>query len=140
MTRELKMKKQKTKGFHLIEIMIALAIISILAAIALPSYLHHLVRAKRLEAETQLTKLAIAMEKYHVENNSYQNASLAVLNFPDVVARGNYKLNITKASDNDYVLTANPIGKQAEDTCGQLLLYSNGDKKITGDNAISKCW
>ena len=38
------------KGFTLIEIMISLAILAFLAAVALPSYQHYVVRAKMEEA------------------------------------------------------------------------------------------
>jgi type IV pilus assembly protein PilE len=130
------------RGFHLIEILITLSIISILAAFCFPIYSQYIVQGQRLEAASTLEKLAIAMEKFHIENNTYENASLAALNFPSVIAKNNYQLIIKAATNNDYILVAKPLGRQAEkDThCAQLILYSNDKKAVTGNADMSECW
>ena len=132
----------KDAGFHLIEILIVLAIISILSAFYLPSYLQYLVQERRLEAETMLSKLAIAMEQYQIEQNTYQQASLEKLHFSEFIVNNNYKLTIQSATDFDYVLAAMPLGKQEENDkrCGTLLLYSTNAKAVTGYGGIEECW
>ena len=58
------MKFRKTvAGFSLIELMIALAVISILASIAYPNYMEYLQRARRAECASVLLGQANAMER-----------------------------------------------------------------------------
>ena len=59
------------KGFTLIELMIVVAIIGILAAIAIPSFLAMQLRAKRSELPTNLDAIRTAEKAYHAEWDSY---------------------------------------------------------------------
>jgi len=58
-------------GFTIIELMVVVAIIAILAAIAIPSYLGIQKKAARGEAKSNLLALSIALEGYMAENNDY---------------------------------------------------------------------
>ncbi|MQK16898.1 prepilin-type N-terminal cleavage/methylation domain-containing protein, partial [Escherichia coli] len=65
------MKRPKTKaqrGFTLIELMVAVAIISILAAIAYPSYREYVNRGNRSEGQALLSDAAAAQERYYAQN------------------------------------------------------------------------
>ena len=64
------MKKSRA-GFTLIELMIAVAIIGILLAIAVPSYRDYIVKASREAAKTELMQLANIQEKIYLNANSY---------------------------------------------------------------------
>ena len=130
------------KGFHLIEILIVLAIIGILSTLAVPLYSQHMVQERRLEAAEQLSKLALAMEEYHVEHNSYQAATLAELHFPEFIIKNNYQLIIASSSDTNYQLIAKPINNQAENdkNCGSLILNSNEEKNVSGHATVEECW
>lgn len=129
-------------GFSLLELMITLSIIGIMMSMALPIYSHHLIVARRAEAATTLFKLALAMEKYHVENNTYQSATLGNLHFTEIIAKNNYQLIIQTATQHDYVLIARPLGEQAKkDTlCGALTLNAVDEKNIMGTGKITDCW
>ena len=63
-----------TKGFTLIELMIAVAIVGILAGIAYPSYQDSVRKSRRADAKGALLGFANAMERYFTENNSYLGA------------------------------------------------------------------
>jgi len=129
-------------GFSLLELMIALAIVSILTALSLPVYSTHLAHEKRLEAEITLAQLANALEQYYLANNTYQNATLNNLGFSDVIAHSRYQLAIQTANSASFTLTATPLDKQAiEDSeCGVLILNSSGEKNISGRNTMTDCW
>jgi prepilin-type N-terminal cleavage/methylation domain-containing protein len=58
-------------GFTLIELLIVVAIIAILAAIAVPNFLEAQVRSKVARVNSDLRTLALAVESYGVDNNSY---------------------------------------------------------------------
>jgi type IV pilus assembly protein PilE len=129
------------KGFHLIEILITLAIISILTAFCLPLYSKYIVQTRRLEATTTLSTLAIAMEKFQIEHNTYEGATLAALSFSDT-AKNNYHVFIQSATNNDYTLVAEPYAKQAEKDaeCASLILHADNKKEISGYGKVRECW
>jgi type IV pilus assembly protein PilA len=62
------------RAFTLIELMIAVAIIGILAALAIPSYLRFQLKSKAAEARMNLAAIATAEHAYFAEFNSYVNA------------------------------------------------------------------
>ena len=65
------MKLSRMNGFSLIELMVAVAIIGILAAIALPSYSNYIVKASRETAQAELLELAGMQEKIYLNSNAY---------------------------------------------------------------------
>ena len=87
--------KKLQKGFTLIELMIVIAIISILAAILIPNFLHARAESVTAACEGNEKQLATAEEEYAVDNGGAY-ASLTVLTTPylsvvvtDPVAKGN---------------------------------------------------
>ena len=59
------------KGLTLIELIIVLAIISILALVAIPGYIGQQTRAARAEAYTNLESLRLLEEQFFAENACY---------------------------------------------------------------------
>ena len=65
--------RNRNAGFTLIELMIVVAIIGILAAIAVPSFLRYQLRAKRSEAYANLEAIAKAETSYYATNGVFLN-------------------------------------------------------------------
>jgi len=62
---------RSSKGFSLIELMIVVAIIAILAAIAIPSFLRFQMKSKTSEATANLGAIRTCQESYRAENDTY---------------------------------------------------------------------
>lgn len=62
---------RSSKGFSLIELMIVVAIIAILAAIAIPSFLRFQMKSKTSEATANLGAIRTCEESYKAENDTY---------------------------------------------------------------------
>ena len=61
------------RGFTLLELMVVVVIISILAAIALPSYSRYVRTSARADAQSQMLKIAGDLERWRAKNLSYLN-------------------------------------------------------------------
>ena len=68
------MKFRDKKGFSLVELMIVVAIIAILAAIAIPSFLRFAMRSKTSEATSNLAGIRTGEEAYRSEHDVYLGA------------------------------------------------------------------
>ncbi|MBO4707400.1 MAG: prepilin-type N-terminal cleavage/methylation domain-containing protein [Elusimicrobiaceae bacterium] len=64
-------KNSMNKGFTLLELLVAILIISILVAIAVPQYMKAVERAKYAEVEEQLSAIAQAQQRYANEHGEY---------------------------------------------------------------------
>ena len=64
-------KLSKSAGFSLVELMIVVAIMAILAAIAIPSFMRFSMRAKTAEATQNLGAIRTCEESYRAENDVY---------------------------------------------------------------------
>ena len=157
--------KAKQMGFTLIELMITVAIIGILSSVGYPSYMSHIQKAKRSEAQAALVSMATAMEQWRVENNnSYCGVSSAIpaptcptLAASDIFAvqvptdgtgTKTYMLSFTTSKSSptltvydQYTLTATPVTPQDTDVCHVLTLKSTGEKGANGKSPDEdNCW
>jgi len=71
-------RKTATQGFTLIELMIAVAIVGILAAIAYPSYIEHVRKTRRADAKAVVLELSQWMERFYTENSRYDKTRAGV--------------------------------------------------------------
>ncbi|OHX11342.1 type IV pilin protein [Chromobacterium sphagni] len=140
---------RKANGFTMLELVIALAVLSILVAIALPSYRTFILQSNRTSAKTALQDLATREESYYSLQNTYAS-QLITLGYGSgtVYVPGNgsnyYALAISSASSTAFVLTATPQGQQAQDSCQTYQLDNLGNQTNLsasgGILGISGCW
>lgn len=86
----------KTKGFTLLELMIVIVLISIITAIALPSYKHYVRKNYEGVAKSTLKKVALQLENEKSRNFSYENFQLPsnLSSLPENGTGMNLKYNI----------------------------------------------
>lgn len=125
-------------GFTLIELMIAVAVVSILAAVAYPSYQDHIRKSRRAEAQSFMMAVAARQQQFLVDTRGYgESLSDVGVPTPDNVARAYaVELAASAAPSPSFVLTATPRDAQARERCGTLSIDQNGSKSA----AHSSCW
>jgi type IV pilus assembly protein PilE len=149
---------RKSAGFTLIELVVAMVIVAILAAIAIPAYSGYVRQARRTEAKSALLDLASLEERFFSVNNSYTSdqtqlgyGGTAGSSFS--VGSGYYNVTITGVNPASssitagvttttpatYTLTATPTGDQLKDTsCPSFTLNQQG---VQGPSATAAtCW
>lgn len=115
-------------GFSLLELMIAVAIIGILAAIAVPAYNDYIIKANRAAAKSFLLSIANKQEQYLLDQRSYAN-TVAVLGLtapPETSGKYTFAIGNVAASPPTYTATATAIGSQTSD--GNLTVDQSGAK------------
>ena len=128
------------KGMTLIELLLAVAIVGILGAIAYPSYTSHLIKAHRVTAMADMSKIQLEMETLYTGN--YASAAETIISagtclFCDTDTN-RYTLAIS-ASSTTYSIQAEPLSQQVNDEC----LDSTTDKLELHHSGVSEpeiCW
>lgn len=106
------------QGFTLIELMIAVAVVGILAAIAYPSYMDSIRKARRADAKSALLDAVHRQERFFTENNQYTN----VLVGPSGCTGSACGLGLSSATTTDgyYTLALNAVANAA----GRISAYT----------------
>lgn len=89
----------RVRGFTLIELMIAIAVLGILAAVAFPSYMDSVRKSRRSEAMTALAQAQQAQEMWRGNNSAYTTA-LSDLGVNATTPTGYYTISLSAAPGN----------------------------------------
>jgi type IV pilus assembly protein PilE len=133
---------QKEQGFTLIELMIVVVVISILAAIAFPSYQSYVRRGACEDGKGVLTGAANVMERYRAQHNTYSSAGAADLgayqHAPIDGGRKNFDIALSNLTDTGYTLTATATAAGVLTSGDTLELNSSGAR--TGTGSLINAW
>src|SRR5437868_8229422 len=91
----------KDKGFTLIEHLVVIVIIGILAAIAIPIFLHQREKANDAAQKADLNGVATAVETYYVDNNAFPatNADVTAVATLDAKVTGTDTVTLLTRTD-----------------------------------------
>lgn len=145
--------KRNCAGLTLTELLVVMAIVSLLAAIGYPSYTSYVTRANRSAAKSVLLQVADRQEQFFADNKRYAS-DLTELGYASdgfaidqqgaPVASGSsdrlYAISLTNTSATTFTVNAAPQLRQydRDDQCGTLTLTHAGQKGHTGTG--TSCW
>lgn len=135
-------------GFTLIELLVVVAIIGILTAIALPSYMSSVIKGSRNSVQTELMQMAALQEKIYLNSNSYTTASPAIttgyngqntggLGWSANSKDGKYAFACAACTASTYTLTATPVAGTSQANDGTLSIDQMGNKVWAGGSAAT---
>jgi type IV pilus assembly protein PilE len=137
------LRLKRILGFTVIELMIVLIIVALLLALAYPSYINYVRKAKRGEAQQLLLNWSINQEIWRSNNVEYASDTDLP---PPVDADGDYVFDLVSATATAYELRATGQGDQANDkardgtSCTILNMRSDGRKFSNNDDTVLVCW
>jgi type IV pilus assembly protein PilE len=153
-----------TRGFTLIELMIAVAVVGIITAIAYPSYTEYVARGRRAQMTAELLAAQQWMERFYSENLRYDknSAGTATTDSTQFPARFStspragegsaaYTIVLTSVAQQSYTVTATRAGAMANDRCGNFTIDQLGTRSIAAGSfssskfadlatAVGACW
>jgi type IV pilus assembly protein PilE len=125
---------RRESGFTLIEVLIAVALVGILSAVAIPSYASYVTRGRLTEAFTALSAIQPKAEEFWSNNRTYEH-----LPAPDATANFTYAVSSDTASS--YTVTATGRGPAASFS---FTIDQNGNRATTGVptgwTSSTSCW
>jgi type IV pilus assembly protein PilE len=143
----------KVGGFSLVELLVVVAIITIIAAVGYPSYTEYVTRSHRQASKNWLYAVADRQEQFFQDNKRYA-ASLSDLGFGgDAIVLDDdgqltnaddpdskYTLDLIDTTATTYTVRATPVLLQAErdEACDVLTLTHQGRQDQTGPG--DNCW
>jgi len=138
-------------GFTLIEVLIVIAILSVLAAVALPSYQESMRKGKRADAMAMLSSAAQWMERNFSDTARYDlmpsggAAALpaALSTVPQGASGSNiaYTISIAASAQTTYTLNATPANSMTGDPCGTFTLDQLGTRGLSSNtSSVAECW
>ena len=145
-------------GFTLIELMVVVAIATILFSIAIPSYMTYIRQSRRTEAKTAVLDLAGREERFLSTNpTAYTDvpANLGYTGFGagNPVGSGYYYLTVCSPATvacapnppaaPSYSIMATPVAAQSQANdaqCTSFSVDSTGQQFATGTGGTAYCW
>jgi len=128
-------------AFSLVELLVVIFILAVLSTIAYPSYRDLVIKARRAEAQSELTKAQITQSSYHILNPSYL-LDIELLGLP--LNHDFYRFSVVSVSAHTYLMKAEVkvTTSQIADEVNCQRLYIDQDNNKTSDGVLdnSECW
>lgn len=134
-------------GWTLAELLISLALMSVLAAVALPTYQQQQRQSRRSDAQLALQQLQFDQSQWRSSHETYAPSLAALGRAHNLSPQGHYQISISQSSAQSYTLEAHPVGGQANDqTCSPMRLtwQDSATVVLSAGNHLNsdpdRCW
>ncbi|HGO8712438.1 TPA: type IV pilin protein [Neisseria meningitidis] len=121
--------KNVQKGFTLLELMIAVAILGILTLITYPSYKTYIRRVRLTEVRTTLLHNAQTMERYYRQKGTFKTYNQTKLKQNEY-----FKITLSEVSPDHFTLQADPNPMTNEGETCVVTLNDGGTIAASGTN------
>jgi type IV pilus assembly protein PilE len=135
------------------EVLTAIVVLVVIAAVAVPMWRTHQLRLRRQDAIDALRAVQVAQDEYFGKHASYADEAQLRASAPNVLsvdarsARGYYQLTLQKSKDDlTYSAVARVVpleGEVADTRCVELRIDQNGRRfaeDAEGTDRSADCW
>lgn len=131
------------RGFTLVEMLFALALLGTLVMLALPSFTDSVRKSRRAEALDALMQIQLAQERYRANHPTY--GTLAQLAIGATTPSGYYSLAVSSPTASGYTATATAVAGKSQIadrskgvSCATLTV--NQDTPVYTPAGQASCW
>jgi type IV pilus assembly protein PilE len=135
------------QGWTLAELLITLCLMSVLAALALPTYQQQQRQARRSDGHAALLQLQMDQVRWRSHHDLYTDSLTDLGWSSDSSPQGHYRITVTEATAEAYSAEATALGAQAADQeCNPLRLRWQGSATAVwgagahADSDPARCW
>src|SRR5512141_1103711 len=126
--------KRRNRGFTLIELMVAVVIVGILAAIAYPSYKNYILKGHRSSAQAFLMDAAQRQQQYFLDNRTFAPDVTTLFGTATAIpseVSPYYQITVvtTAGPPPTFIITATPQGTQVANNEQAMTINQLGDQQ-----------
>lgn len=131
--------RTRRSGFTLLELVITLVVISILAAIAFPTYTNFVRKSRRADATQSLSFYQSILERCYAVNFNYTGNCPALPTSGSLSTKKFYTMTY-ELTATTYALHATATGSQAADSKCQSLSVDQTNARTQSPSNSTVCW
>lgn len=132
------MGRPRVRGFTLVEVLIAVTLAGLLAAVALPAYQGQVERARRADAAAALLRLEMAQASHRAHHGTYTRDLRALGTAAGFSPDGRWRVEVAAVHAEGYTARAVPAMGEVRGDCAVLTLEVDGLQSRRGP--ARHCW